>query len=100
MLLLHGILTPPAPGTPAVTAAHATSTPEPAAPLVGHYSPEVTLHDLNDRPVPLSHYRGQVVVLNFWYTACAPCQFEMPVLEHAYQAYGRQGVVVVGIDAV
>ncbi len=98
VLLLRGLLTPATAGAPGNPAARATATPGPAAPLVGHYMPDATIRDLDDKLVPLSSYRGQVVVLNFWYVACTPCQIEMPALERAYLTYGRQGVVVVGID--
>ncbi len=95
---LQGVLTPATANAPGGSTAHATATPGPAAPLVGHYMPDATIRDLDDRLVPLSRYRGQIVVLNFWYVACTPCQIEMPALERAYQTYGKQGVVVVGID--
>ena len=97
-LLLRGLLTPATTSAPGGSAAHATATPGPPAPLVGHYAPDATIRSLDDKLVPLSTYRGHVVVFNFWYTTCAPCQFEMPALERAYLTYGKQGVVVVGID--
>jgi cytochrome c biogenesis protein CcmG/thiol:disulfide interchange protein DsbE len=97
-LLVRGLLTPTAAVAPPSATARATATPGPAAPLVGHYAPEATIRDLNDHLVPLSSYRGHVVVLNFWYVTCPPCQIEMPALQHAYQDYASRGVVVVGID--
>jgi peroxiredoxin len=78
----------------------ATTTAAPADPLVGHYAPDVTLRDMRDKLTPLSSLRGSVVLLNFWYVSCPPCQIEMPALERAYLAHQSQGFKVVGIDVV
>ncbi|MDI7776049.1 TlpA family protein disulfide reductase [Asticcacaulis sp. EMRT-3] len=36
--------------------------------------------DRDKKPVKLSDFKGQVVILNVWATWCAPCRFEMPTL--------------------
>jgi peroxiredoxin len=94
-LLLKGLLTPAAPSN-----ANPSATPGPAAPVVGHYAPDVTLRDLSNNPVTLSSLKGKVVALNFWYAACEPCKYEMPALEHTYLEYQSQGFVVLGVDIV
>lgn len=103
-LIAHGLLTPASPTvkTPGHSAPGvvATATAAPADPLVGHYAPDVTLHDMHDKLTPLSSLRGSVVLLNFWYVSCLPCQIEMPALERAYLAHQSQGFKVVGIDVV
>ena len=45
----------------------------------------------------MSHWRGKVLVVNFWATWCAPCQEEIPALMKANQKYGPNGVQFVGI---
>lgn len=42
---------------------------------------------------------GRPVVINFWATWCPPCIIEMPILQDAYQTYGDEGLLVVGINA-
>lgn len=42
-------------------------------------------------------YAGEVLVLNFWATWCAPCREEMPLLNRFYQQHRQQGVRVLGI---
>lgn len=51
----------------------------------GEGGAETTLQDL----------AGEVVVLNFWATWCAPCREEMPTLARLQEALGEEGVRVV-----
>ncbi|WOQ69842.1 TlpA disulfide reductase family protein [Microbacterium limosum] len=43
-------------------------------------------------------YRGGVLVVNFWFAACAPCIVEAPLLEQVWQDYQEQGVAFLGIN--
>ncbi|HLZ20894.1 MAG TPA: TlpA disulfide reductase family protein [Ktedonobacterales bacterium] len=94
LLILGRALTTPAQSSPTSVSA----TPGPPAPQVGHYAPNATLLDLSNRQVDISSLRGKIVILNFWYVACEPCQYEMPALEKAYLTYSDKGVVVVGVN--
>jgi peroxiredoxin len=46
----------------------------------------------------LDSMRGQVVVLNYWASWCAPCRTETPGLERTYTATKAQGVAFVGVN--
>jgi cytochrome c biogenesis protein CcmG/thiol:disulfide interchange protein DsbE len=67
---------------------------------IGTSAPDFTVQD-SDHKVTLSQYRGQVVVLNFWATWCAPCIDETPSLVKMQTHLKDKGVVVlaVSIDA-
>jgi len=41
---------------------------------------------------------GQVVLLNFWATWCAPCREELPTLETLHQELGDEGLAIVGVN--
>lgn len=46
----------------------------------------------------LTQHKGQVVVINFWASYCAPCRTEAPELEKVYAATRADGVTFVGIN--
>jgi len=51
-----------------------------------------------ERTVSLSQLRGQVVVLNFWATWCAPCVEEMPSLVDMQRRMRAKGVTVLAVS--
>ncbi len=66
--------------------------------LAGQRAPTFTLKDLANRPVSLSEFRGQRVLLNFWYVDCPGCQQEMLHFERVYTQEPGQRVVILGIN--
>ncbi len=69
-----------------------------AGSLLNKEAPEFVRKDLNGATLNLAHYRGKVVLLNFWATWCAPCQVEMPIFSAWQRRYGPQGLQVIGIS--
>lgn len=61
-------------------------------------APNFAAHDLQGRPVRLASLRGQVVLLNFWATWCAPCLEEMPAMQRLHQAYRGRGLTVLALS--
>ena len=66
--------------------------------LAGQHLANFTLTDVTSKRVSLDDFRGQPMLLNFWYVACAPCREEMPDLEtFSHQSEG-QHVTILGIN--
>ena len=42
---------------------------------------DISFFDVNNKVVNLKDYKGNLVLLNFWATWCAPCKEEMPSLD-------------------
>jgi thiol-disulfide isomerase/thioredoxin len=61
-------------------------------------APDVTLRDLDGRPVRLADFRGRVVFLNFWATWCAPCREELPAMEALARDLADRGLVVLVVN--
>jgi thiol-disulfide isomerase/thioredoxin len=48
--------------------------------------------------LPSSQLEGQVVVLNFWGSWCAPCRVETPAFSEVWKDYSAAGVQFLGVD--
>lgn len=68
-----------------------------AGPISG-VAPGFTLSSRSGESVALADLKGQVVMVNFWATWCAPCRQEMPHLEALYQRYSPLGFTLLGVN--
>ena len=66
-------------------------------PRIGSSAPDFTVQDAQNK-ITLSQYRGQVVVLNFWATWCAPCVEEVPSLVEMQRRMKAKGVTVLAVS--
>ena len=46
----------------------------------------------------LSAYKGKVVYLDFWASWCTPCRLSLPWMSQLQARYGRDGLVVIGVN--
>jgi thiol-disulfide isomerase/thioredoxin len=54
---------------------------------LGQEFPLFTVTDLNGRAYSKKELVGKVVVVNFWFIGCAPCEMERPALNSIYNSY-------------
>lgn len=59
---------------------------------------DFVVQDIDGHDVALSDYAGQVIILDFWATWCAPCRIEIPNFVDLYDEYGPEGLVVLGFS--
>ena len=69
---------------------HVTESEEPAT---------LALQGLSGDQQSLEHYRGRIVILNFWATWCVPCREEMPIFARVREDYRSRGVEIIGASA-
>jgi thiol-disulfide isomerase/thioredoxin len=67
------------------------------APEFAHVS--LWLNTPGGRPLTMAALRGKVVLVNFWTYTCVNCLRELPHVKAWYDAYRRNGFVVVGVHA-
>ena len=71
----------------------------PSRAQIGNPAPDFTVTDVHGQTHHLYEYleAGKVVVLDFFYTTCGPCQFYSPQVNLAYEKYGCNNVDVIFI---
>jgi peroxiredoxin len=61
-------------------------------------APDFTLKSISNSNLKLSEQAGNVVLLNFWASWCAPCRKEMPLLNDLHNKYKSLGFTVIGVN--
>ena len=72
------------------------SSPAPAA--GDAKAPSFVLNDLEGNPVSLADSDGQIRIVDFWATWCAPCREEVPMYKEIHAEYGGKGVKIISIS--
>lgn len=60
-------------------------------------APAFQAEDHTGQMAALSAYRGKVVFLNFWQTACPPCKEEMPSMETLLREVGSEDFTMLAL---
>ncbi|MDD5450917.1 MAG: TlpA disulfide reductase family protein [Desulfovibrionales bacterium] len=59
---------------------------------------DFSLKDMDGRMVSLSHFKGKVVLVNFWATGCPACRAEIPAFIAVYKKYKSKGFEIISIS--
>jgi peroxiredoxin len=63
----------------------------------GDRAPDWRLTGIDNKEHALADYHGQVVLLDFWATWCAPCLAVSPHMQKLHEHYKDRGLAVIGI---
>ena len=55
---------------------------------------------LKDEVVSLSDFRGKIVLVSYWFPACAPCRREFPHIENVLKKVNNQDLVYLGVNTI
>jgi len=61
-------------------------------------APDLRLSTVEGAEISLNHYRGRVVLINFWATWCPPCVEEIPSLGRLQQKFSKDELTVISVD--
>lgn len=64
----------------------------------GDQLPDFALTDLQGKTIALNELNDGLILLDFWYKGCFPCQLAMPKIENLHQKYAAKGLHVFGVN--
>ena len=80
-----------------ITGCSGGSKPAPG-PRVGKPAPDFQFQTSDGQSSSLSNLRGKPVLINFWATRCAPCVYEMPLLQEIHDEWSEKGLVLLAVN--
>ncbi|WP_420318667.1 TlpA family protein disulfide reductase [Ekhidna sp.] len=61
--------------------------------MKGEAFPDFELTDINGDTYTKDQLKGEIFLVNFWFTRCRPCIMEMPEMNEMVQEYQDEGII-------
>jgi peroxiredoxin len=69
-----------------------------SATALGKKAPDLSMTDTKGKTFRISDYRGNVLVLDFWYVWCKPCIAKFPAIKKMIESYAGKPLAAVGVN--
>ncbi|QWD63451.1 TlpA disulfide reductase family protein [Polynucleobacter sp. MWH-UH2A] len=71
---------------------------QPASKVGLTQAPPLQLNNLAGKSVDIAHFKGKVLLVNFWASWCEPCRAEFEELIELQESYGNKGLTVLAVN--